>query len=86
MTLGKSEALLKGEKATIAYELALISSKYEKLIEEYRLLDRKLIYANKVYDVGLAKIEALESGNTVVRFLLICALLISNLVTFGVMR
>lgn len=84
--IGKSESLLKGEIATLVRANTFIENKYIALQGEFRLVSRKCDYLTRVARGDAARVETLESDKTVLKFFLICGLLISNLITFGVMR
>lgn len=80
--LGKSEALLKGENATLRRAIAIVEHKNELMHESNRLLNRKLSYATRVGEESKSRIERLEGDKTVLIIWMLVLLLVTNAITF----
>ena len=84
MELGKSEALLKGENATLRHDLAVVENLNEKLVEDVKYLTRKLNYSNRVRVDSMSRVSALEADKKVLVISMVVFVLVVNVITFMV--
>jgi len=82
--LGKSEALLKGENATLRRALAVVEHKNELLHEYNNRLNRKLSYATRIGEEHRDRVAVLEGDKTVLIIWMFVLALVTNAITFMV--